>query len=227
MSDVVLYGTRISPFVEKAWRGLHYKGIDFRFEMPSPLALRKLNPVTGKMPVATFGEETVHDSSFILRRADQLRPEPPLFSADPEEAAEQRRLEDWADEALYWYVMALRFTKRNAAATVAQILEMVPAPLRPLAGLLVGRQIKGMCHAQGLGRLPYDEIVRELGILLEDLGTTLGARPFFHGAEPGAGDFAVHGQLNTLLSGPTPDAEPLVVPGLRDFVKRLEERAGG
>ncbi len=178
------------------------------------------------MPVATFDGETVHDSSFILRRADRLQPEPPLFSSDSEEAAEQRRLEDWADESLYWYVMALRCSERNRQATLGQILEIVPAPLRPLAGFMVGRQLKGMCHAQGLGRLPYDEALHELGVLLDDLGTSLGGRAFYHGTQPGAADFALHGQLNTLLSGPTPDAEPLVVPALRDFMKRVEEATG-
>lgn len=227
MPRIVLYGSRLSPFVEKAWRGLRHKGLEFTFETPSPLALRRLNPVTGKMPVATFDGETVHDSSFILRRADQLRPDPPLFSADPEEAAEQRRLEDWADESLYWYVMALRCSARNRAATLEQILSIVPAAMRPLAGFMVGRQLKGMCRAQGLGRLPYEEALHELGVLLDDLGTSLGARAFFHGERPGAADFALHGQLNTLLSGPTPDAEPLVVPALRDHMKRVEEATGG
>jgi glutathione S-transferase len=227
MPRIVLYGTRLSPFVEKVWRGLRHKGLDFTFETPNPIALRKLNPVTGKMPVATFDGETLHDSSFILRRADKLQPEPRLFSSDPEEAAEQRRLEDWADESLYWYLMALRCSQRNVKATLGQILGIVPAPLRPLAGFMIRRQLKGMCHAQGLGRLPYEEALRELGVLLEDLGTSLGSKPFFHGSNPGIADFAVHGQLNTLLSGPTPDAEPLVVPPLRDFKKRVEEATGG
>jgi glutathione S-transferase len=227
MSSIVLYGTRLSPFVEKAWRGLRHKGLDFTFETPNPMALRKLNPVTGKMPVAIFDGETVHDSSFILRRADQIQPEPPLFSSNSEEAAEQRRLEDWADESLYWYVMALRCSGRNRTATLGQILEIVPAALRPLAGFMIGRQLKGMCRAQGLGRLPYDEGLRELGVLLDDLSTSLRARAFFHGTQPGAADFAVHGQLNTLLSGPTPDAEPLVAPALRDFMKRVEEATDG
>ena len=71
MTKIVLHGSRLSPFVEKAYRGLRYKGLDVEFvELGNPLELRKLNPVTRKMPVALFDGERVYDSTFILRRAE-------------------------------------------------------------------------------------------------------------------------------------------------------------
>ena len=230
MSRIVLHGSRLSPFVEKAYRGLRYKGLEVELvELGNPMQLRKLNPVTGKMPVALFDGERVHDSTFILRRAEELQPEPPLYAADAEVAAHQRRLEDWADESLYWMAMALRWTRKNAAATASQILSGLPALLRPVVKPMVTRQIGGMARAQGFGRLPDDVVLRELGLALDDLATSLGGRAFFWADRPGAADFAVHGQLHMLTSGPTPEAEALIAdrPALVDFAKRVEEASGG
>ncbi len=230
MMSIVLHGTRLSPFVEKVYRALRYKGLDFELtDLGNPMELRKLNPVTSKMPVAFFDGERVYDSTFILRRAEELQPEPPLFAADPEVAAQQRRLEDWADESLYWMAMGLRFSPKNAAASVGQILEGVPALLKPLAKPMVARQIGGMVRAQGFGRLPYDVLLRELGLALEDLVTTLGGRAFFGSDRVSAADFAVYAQLRLLGAGPTPEAAALVAdrPALADFAKRVEEASGG
>jgi glutathione S-transferase len=226
MPKIALHGSRLSPFVEKTYRGLKYKGLDFEWvDLGSPLELRKLNPVTSKMPVAFFNGERVYDSTFILRRAEELQAEPPFYAADAETAANQRRLEDWADESLYWMAMALRWIPKNAGATASQILGGVPALLRPALKPLVTRQIGGATRAQGFGRLPEDVLLRELGLALDDLTTSLGGRAFFWGEHPGAADFAVYGQLHMLTSGPTPEAEALIAdhPPLVDFAKRVTE----
>jgi glutathione S-transferase len=230
MSKIVLHGSRLSPFVEKAYRALRYKGLDFEWiDLGSPLELRKLNPVTSKMPVAFFDGERVYDSTLILRRAEELQAEPPYYAADAETAASQRRLEDWSDESLYWMAMALRWTPKNASATANQILATLPGLLRPVVRPLVARQIGGTTRAQGFGRLPEDVLLHELGLALDDLTTSLGGRAFFWGEHPGAADFAVYGQLQMLTSGPTPEAEALIAdhPPLVDFAKRVTEASGG
>jgi glutathione S-transferase len=230
MAPIRLHGSRLSPFVEKAYRGLRYKGIDFEFvDLTNPLDLARLNPVTRKMPVAFFDGERVYDSSFILRRADELSPSPPLFAAEPQTAAAQRQLEDWADESLYWYGMALRWTRKNAAATAEQILAGVAAPLRFIARQVVPRRLAAMTRAQGLGRLPDEVLVRELAERLDDLVALLGDRAFLYADQPSAADFAVHGQLQMLRSGPTPEAERLIVerPVFSEYTKRVEQASGG
>lgn len=230
MTEIVVHGTRLSPFVEKVCRVLAWKGLPFELaEIGNPMQLAKLNPVTRKMPVAFFEGERVYDSSFIARRADELRPEPPLWSPDPAAAAAQRLLEDWADESLYWYAMALRFDPRNIDASASQILADVPAPLRLVARPLVKRSIRGMAQAQGLGRLPHDVVVAELATHLDDLVTLLGTRAFFHADQPGGADFALYGEIRMLASGPTPEAEALLAsrPALADWRKRVEEVSGG
>jgi hypothetical protein len=39
MTRIVLHGSRLSPFVEKTYRGLKYKGLDFEWvDLGSPLS---------------------------------------------------------------------------------------------------------------------------------------------------------------------------------------------
>lgn len=224
---VRLMGLRLSPFVEKVVRGLRYKKIDFQEVRPSsPFELRRWSP-TGKMPVMEWDGEKIYDSTFILRRIDELVPKPPLFAAEPRTAALQRMLEDWSDESLYWYTMALRWAEPNASATTDQLAATVPLLLRPLARLALPRQIGGMTRAQGLGRLPYDVLAAEYSKRLDELVILLSDHAFFHGGESenlSAADLAIYGQLNTARSGPTPDADELIShrPALIDWMKRVE-----
>ena len=98
--EIILYGHRISPFVEKVLRALELKGLRYRQDVPSRAALKGMGPGPRKIPVLRIGETWTYDSTFILRELDRVRPEPPLFSADPIVATEQRLLESVATGAL-------------------------------------------------------------------------------------------------------------------------------
>jgi glutathione S-transferase len=228
MAELEIVGARLSPFVEKVVGAAVYKQIPFVLHEPKSMGeMRKLNPVTGKMPVAFFGEEQIYDSTFILRRFDQLVPEPPLLSSDPQIAAAQRQLEDWSDEALYWYVMSLRWSPENQARSLEQLRPYVPGPLRWLAGPVLRRMIGGTTRAQGLGRLPYADLIRETGERLDDLVLLLAQRSFFYSSRPSVADFSLRGQFRTGCSGATPDFEQLVSqrPSLADWLKRVDDAA--
>ncbi len=226
MPSITLYGSRLSPFVEKVARALELKRLPFaQVDVKSPGDLKRWNPVTGKMPVIEIDGEKTWDSSFILRRLDELSPEPPLFSQDPAVAASQHMLEDWSDESLYWYLMALRWCERHVAATLTQISAAAPAPLRPLLKPLLRWQMGSMARVQGLGRLPYDVLIRETGLRLDDLVSLLGSRPFFFSDRVSGADLAIYGELKGGQSGPTPDFAALVSdrPRLADHMKRVED----
>jgi glutathione S-transferase len=160
-----LYGTRLSPFVEKCARALELKGIEFELVPPKgPQDLKKWNPATGKMPVLALDGDRIYDSSRILRRLDELVPEPALFSADPAIAHRQSFFEDWSDESLYWYSMAFRWAPENEKATVAQVSVLLPTLLRPLAGLSL---------QSGQFRLPGGDRGADFvrGILLDEMAS--------------------------------------------------------
>ena len=230
--QVKIYGSRLSPFVEKVIRGVQRKGLTWQLIEPkSPSDLEKWNPQTGKMPVVELAGERLFDSTFILRKLDERVPEPPLVSDDPVLAAHQRQIEDWADEALYWYVMAFHWTPKNAAANAGRMLGSmrVPGFLQPLLAPLVRRRIGGQLHAQGLGRLPETVLVREFGEKLDDLLRMLGDRQFFHSDEPSVADLAVYGQLKNADDELAPEPREAIRrrPTLVVYMKRVEQATGG
>jgi len=225
--EAKLFGSRVSPFVEKVARALQLKRVPFTLVAPkSPRDFKRWNPQTRKMPAVEIGGQRLFDSTLILRRLDQLVPEPPFLDRDPAVAARQRFLEDWSDEALYWYSMALRWSDANVDATTTQVVGSIPAPaaLRPLLRVVVRRQIRGQALGQGLARLPMETLVDELGRRFDELLVWLGDRPYFFADRPSVADLALFGQLNALQSGPTPQAERLVAerPRLADYFLRVD-----
>ncbi|HEU4431055.1 MAG TPA: glutathione S-transferase family protein [Myxococcota bacterium] len=230
--QVTIYGSRLSPFVEKVIRGVQRKGLTWELIEPkSPSDLEKWNPQTGKMPVVDFAGERLFDSTFILRKLDERVPQPALLSDDSVTAAHQRQIEDWADEALYWYVMAFRWTPKNAPATASRMLGTMKVPgfLKPLLAPLIRRRIGGQLHAQGLARLPEPVLAREFGEKLDDLLRMLGERPFFHADEPSVADLAVYGQLKNADDELSPEARDAIRrrPKLVEYMKRVEQATGG
>ena len=226
---VRLFGSRVSPFVEKVARALALKQMAFELVEPrSPLDFARWNPQARKIPVLEVDGERFYDSTFILRQLDLLVPSPPLRASAATTAAAQHLLEDWSDEALYWYGMALRWTAKNAPATTAQIFASLPVPMRRLASLVAPRQIRATTLAQGLGRLPPEVVLRELAGHLDSLVLILGAKPFFYAEQISVADLAVYGQFHMLRSGPTPDADALfrARPALLEHMRRVEAATG-
>lgn len=109
--------------------------------------------------------------------------------------------------------------------TAAQILAGIPGYLRPLVEVIVSRQIRRTCWAQGLGRLPEQVLLDELAHRLDDLCMVLGEQRFFHGVELSVADLAIYGQLHMLRSWPTPEAETLISqrPMLLRHMQAVEE----
>jgi glutathione S-transferase len=227
LDNVILFGSPISPFVDKVARALRVKRVPYTLREPqTPLDLGRWNPRTRKMPVLEIAGEREYDSTFILRRLDLRVPEPPLYAADPPTAARQRFLEDWSDESLYWYGMALRWCEANAVATADQIAATLPVPalVRPLLRPVLRWQIGSQAHSQGLGRLPLERVLEELARRLDELEVLLDAAPFFFATQPSAADLAVASQLRMLRSGPTPQAVELIGarPALAAYAARVD-----
>jgi glutathione S-transferase len=227
MAMTKLFGSRLSPFVEKVARALQYKGVEFELvPVRSPGDFKSWNPQTGKMPVLELDGTRIYDSTLILRKLDERFPERALVSTNERMAARQHFLEDWSDESLYWYCMGLRWQEVNAPETVAQLLDDIqpPALLRPVLGPFLRRQISAQARAQGLARLPMDVLLGELSRRFDELLVWLGDGPYFFADELGVADLSIFGQLNLLKSGPTPQAEDLIAarPTLMEFYRRVD-----
>ena len=225
MPEIKLYGTRLSPYVEKVVRALHLKGLAYELvEVKRPGDLRKWNPVTAKMPALEIDGEHVYDSTFILRRLEELQPEPALFSADATTAARERLLEDWADESLYWLRMSILWSDPKAAASAVLGAMPIPGLLKPVVGAVMTRQFLATIRSQGTGRLPREVLLRELALRLGDLAQLLGEGPYLFGERPGAADLAVFGQLHFQVVAPPPEFDKALDehPGLRAWKERVD-----
>ena len=224
---IEIIGPTVSPFVVKILAAADYKRLAYTHtEQVSIRELKKYNPATRKVPIVLFDGAAVYDSTVILRRFDHGHPSPALLSDDANIAAQQRLLEDWSDEAFYWSMMAFRWHPKNEPRTIAQNSRFVPAPVRLFAKPLLRRLVGNLAKAQGMGRLPYDMLITELGHRLDDLVLLLGKQPFFYADRPSVADFAIYGQFATgCTGGVTPDFAEQVSQRttLVDWRKRVEE----
>lgn len=221
---ITLYGPRRTPYTEKVRRALVLKGLDFELREPSgPEDYKRWSPETGLLPVVTIDSELVSDSTGILLRLDELFPKPPLLASDPVIAAQQRQLEDWADESFLWYWNRWLVLVQQRQATA-------PATARrgPLRVSLVRRALAWL-RAGGTWERPETALMRGIEDRLGDLVNLLGSRRFFYADQPSMADLAVYGMLFVLrMDAMTGSARLLASrPTLLEFMRRLEEATGG
>jgi len=83
---------------------LQHKGIDYKrtdlLPVVSKVALRAVGFPGVTVPALKIGGDKVQGSRQITRELDRLRPEPPLFPADPEKRAAVEEAERFGDEEL-------------------------------------------------------------------------------------------------------------------------------
>src|SRR4051812_44892062 len=99
----VLWHLKVSHYNEKARWALDYKGVPHvrRAVMPGqhPELARRLTGGS-TLPVLSVNGDAVGDSTKIIELLEQLRPDPPLYPADPREREQALAAEDFYDEEL-------------------------------------------------------------------------------------------------------------------------------
>ena len=218
MPQIDLYGPANTPYTEKCQRGLKLKGLSFTLHEPSgPEDYTRWNPKTGMLPVMRVDGELVIDSTDILLRLDQIQPDPPVLSPDPQVAEQQRSLEDWADESFLYYFQRWM---RLAAEHPEPRKRRGPRALRVLGAWLA---------AGGTWERPQTAILRGIDDRLTDLVNFLGSRKFFYADQLSMADLAVYAMLVTLRNQAIDGTGPLLArqPALLAFMERVEEVTGG
>lgn len=228
---ITLYGPAQAPFTEKVRRGLIYKGYSFELVEPeSPEDYLRWSPKTGMLPALHIDGEIVPDSTDILLRLDLERPEPPLLARDPTTAAQQRQLEDWADESFLFYYMKYRrlvMGVDSAIPTREEQAARAAREARESSGAL--RRLGAWLRAGGTWERPHTTILREVGYRMNDLVNFLGARPFFYADRLSMADLGVYSMLAIMRADAIPGAARLLAerPSLVALMGRVEERTGG
>jgi glutathione S-transferase len=216
---ITLYGLARVPFTEKCRRALVLKRLEFELREPSgPEDFRRWSPETGLLPVLTIDDEWIADSTNILLRLEALCPDPPLLSPDPIVAAQQRHLEDWADEAFLWYYQEWLRAGGDA--------EAAPPPNGTRERL---RRFGARLRARREREPPQTELLRGIDDRLNDLENFLGARPFFHSERVSMADLTVYAMLRSLQLDQITGAARLLAerPVLLAFMRRVEAATGG
>jgi glutathione S-transferase len=218
LETIRLYSQPTNPFSEKVARALIMKRLDCeRVEVSDPTEVRRLSPVTQKLPVLEIGSERRAGSDEILGWLEDRYPEPSLYSSDPQVRQQQQRLAEWSDTSFLWY------WDRWRQARFPRPGDEKP----PAAGLLDKlRGHLGQRTSPSRVELRELEVIDELAHRMDDLVGFLGNRPFFHADEPSAADITVCGMLTIVRDGPMEmGAEELRLrPVLLEYMERVEKQ---
>lgn len=208
MTDLVLYGSPLSPFARKVEMVLGEKGLDYDFEnvsiMPMPDWFAELSPAK-RIPVLrdrSIGEEgilgTIPDSSAICGYLEKKAPSPSVYPSSAYEYGRALFLEEYADS-----VMAM------------------------LGGMGIFRAVvfprfQGKESDLDTARTTWQE---KLPPVLDYLETTLDGNAFFVGGELSIADIAVAAQIGQLdIVAGTPDEARW--PGVVGHYQRMTELVG-
>jgi glutathione S-transferase len=223
-SRIVLYGPR-APLTEKVARGIRLKGLGYELVQPAgPEDYARLSPETGLLPVLEVEGIRIPDSAAILDFLDERFPEPPLVSAHPRAAREQRRLEKWIDETFAFYILRWVQSRLGPGA---------PPPVH--GGFPLGSLARlGLIDSRGILRSDVFS-ARDGGPgpdfehRLDDLAQLLGQRPFFYADRISRADLSVCAALMVLYREVYEGARELLElrPRLLAHVERVFEATGG
>ncbi len=200
-----VYGIPGSHPVKTGLLMLAHKGIDAsRTDIP-PAASRALLRVMGfpgtRVPAVRLDGRRIQGTRALSRALDELRPEPPLFPADPELRAKVEEAERWGDEVLQGIPRRLSFSspiRRHRSDFESffegRLLGMSPRMAMAIAGPLL------MASAR-LNRATDDAVRADLAGLPQvlDRVDSLVAEGVIGGDEPNAADFQIATGVRLLL----------------------------
>lgn len=136
----VVHSSHPSETVKKALelKGIPYKTVELL--IPTQAPLQKLRFGTRSVPALKLdGGEKISGSRAILRRLDELVPDPPLLPADPAAKARVLDAERWGDEVLQPAVRRIVWTalrRRPDAIPSYQEASQLPRLPRPVVRLV-------------------------------------------------------------------------------------------
>jgi glutathione S-transferase len=194
-------------------RAMQLKGLDYRIvELPPPMHVPIQKLLFGQRTVPGIrldGGEKIVGSRAILRRLEQLAPEPPLFPADPGERARVEEAEAWGEEVFQPAGRRLLWTAmRRRPDAIASYLEGSKLPLpAPVARLLA----PSISFAEmRLNRANNDTLAADLAALpgqLDQIDAYI-ADGVMGGEQPNAADLQIATTLRLLMT--IGDLEPLI-----------------
>jgi glutathione S-transferase len=187
-----------SPFCLKAHRALKRAGLKYERRHGMPSSHRRYNP-TGQVPVLLVDGEPVPDSTAILRRILELRPD--AFGAEPEAWL----WEELADTSLSGFLVAARWADdRNWPATRKAYFGKAPALVRALIVPRLRARLIGRLVARDVWRAGPEACWRRFSTLLDQLELRAPEHDFWCGQRLSVADLGLFAQLHSLRTPLTP-----------------------
>lgn len=208
----VVHGSHPCACVASA---LELKGMPYRtVELPPPLHAPIQRLLFGRRTVPGLrlpGGERISGSRAILRRLEELEPQPPLFPADPEARARAAEAERWGDEVLQPLVRrVLWWALTHSPDALPSYSDGSALPLPPRALLAFAPLLTRAERA--LNKVSDDAVRQDLRRLSAYLDKVDGwiAEGILGGPEPGAADLQIASSLGLLTT--VEDVGALIAP---------------
>jgi glutathione S-transferase len=237
-----LIGGTGSPYTRKMVALLRYRRIPYSITWGDPAG--ELDAMGIEKPKPTFhptflfeGEdgkpEAACDSSPIIRRLEDMYPGRSVLPTDPALAFIDYLIEDFGDEWCTKYMFHYRWYPAADADNAGTLLPFSMGTTLPdeahknFKEVFSERQI-GRLYVVGSNDTTAPAIDASFRRYLSAMEAHLAQQPFMLGNRPGAGDFAMFGQLTQLVGfDPTPRAiAHAVSPRTVAWVTRMEDLCG-
>jgi glutathione S-transferase len=201
---ITLYGTPPSPPSHTARLMLERKGIEHKtvWLLPGlwPFLLRTRGFRGGTVPAMKIDGRRLQGSRVISRALEEIKPDPPLFPADPERRLEVEEAERWGDEVLQDVPRRIiRWLAVHRPETRVMIAREVGIPAPKVAAFVnapAARHLAGKVNAS-------DEVVRETVARVPEVldhVDELIATSVIGGEEANAADFQIATSVRALLT---------------------------
>lgn len=196
-----------SPFAIKVQRILQYKRLPFRVEEVGWLERASRLPevaASRKLPVLNYNGARIEDSTVIAHALEARHPDPALIPADELLAARCHFLEEWADEALYWYGLYEQRRMTNPRVVTDAYFAGLPDEFKSSTVEQALERADDNLDRQGVGRYPPEKVQADVRRGLDALLSFVRADGFVAGATLSLADIAIFAQLHRRSAGTNP-----------------------
>lgn len=193
-----------SPFVLEVERALRFAKLPYEKHPVNMLKIKEYSP-TGQLPVLVIGDEKVQDSTRILERIEELAPGSLTGGLDARGLAEAWLWEEFADVALYPYVLATRWDDDRGWPVPRELFfASVPAVVRGIVAPMVRRGIRRKLVERDFTRSGLDVCYTRLRRVLDSLDARAPEEGFWVGPRACVADIGLFAHLHSLRLPLTP-----------------------
>jgi glutathione S-transferase len=187
-----------SPFVLEVDRALGLAKLPFERHYVNMMKLKELNPL-GQLPVLLVGAEKVADSTRILERIEALAPGSMTGGLDAAKVAEAWLWEEFADTALYPYVLATRWADdRGWPVPRDAFFKALPAPVRFIVAPMVRKKTMKRLVERDFTRAGLEACYERLRRVLDYLDARAPQEGFWLGPRASVADLGLFSHLHSL-----------------------------